>query len=130
MEIESQLAAAKHMSMHRKRRRWGLGRGHGHAETGKPSSSQVLGAARRAELISGRLTLRRAPAGEELCVTSLAEDTGHAQRLRELGVFEGQRLRVLSAGNPLICQVGDCRFGMCRRMADCILVERVTPRSA
>jgi Fe2+ transport system protein FeoA len=54
---------------------------------------------------------------------SLAGETGHAQRLRELGMFEGQTVRVVTAGNPLICQVGDCRFGMCKRLARCILVE-------
>lgn len=80
--------------------------------------------------VNSCLTLRRAPVGQELCVTNLGGEVGQAQRLRELGVFEGQHVRVLSAGNPLICQVGDCRFGMCRRLADCILVEPVLQRAA
>jgi Fe2+ transport system protein FeoA len=110
------------------RRRWGFQRGRDGLTTG--GNPDLIGSPRRAELLSGRLTLRRAPAGQELCVTSLGEESGHAQRLRELGMFEGQHVRVLSAGNPLICQVGDCRFGMCRRLADCILVEPVVQRTA
>lgn len=69
------------------------------------------------------LTLERAPSGQVLCVTSVRGEPPHAQRLRELGMFEGQRVRVLSAGNPLICQIGDCRLGMCQRLARCVLVE-------
>lgn len=116
------------MGMHqrkRTRRRWRLGRGrvrHGHMP-------EFNGSGKQSE-VNSCLTLRRAPVGQELCVTNLGGEVGQAQRLRELGVFEGQHVRVLSAGNPLICQVGDCRFGMCRRLADCILVEPVLQRAA
>lgn len=50
-------------------------------------------------------------------------DDGHTQRLRELGLIEGRTVRLVSNHDPLICQVGDCRFGMCRRLARCVLVE-------
>jgi len=76
-----------------------------------------------AEPRNGELTLAHAPVRVELCVTAVGGENGHAQRLRELGLFEGQRVRVLASGNPLICQIGECRFGMCRRIARCILVQ-------
>jgi Fe2+ transport system protein FeoA len=124
MEIESQLVRT-HMgtSGKRMRRRWGLGRRRARR------SLDTISTPGRAEENASRLTLPYAPAGIDLCVTSL-DANGHTQRLRELGMFEGQRVRVLSAGNPMICQVGDCRFGLCRRLADCILVERLPQVSA
>ncbi len=45
------------------------------------------------------------------------------QRLRELGLLEGRTVRVVSSRDPMICQVGDGRFGLCRRLAQCVLVE-------
>lgn len=68
-------------------------------------------------------SLAGAPAGQDLCVRNLDGDVLYNQRLRELGMFEGQTVRVVTAGNPLICKVGDCRFGICQRLARCILVE-------
>ena len=47
----------------------------------------------------------------------------HDQRLRELGLLEGRTVRVVSTRDPMICQVGDGRFGLCRRLAQCVLVE-------
>jgi len=107
----------------RMRRRWGWGRHR------TQRSSNTVEKSCRAEISANRLPLPHAPAGIDLCVTSL-DANGHTQRLRELGLFEGQRVRVLSAGNPMICQVGDCRFGLCSRLADCILVERLPQVSA
>jgi Fe2+ transport system protein FeoA len=70
-------------------------------------------------------SLASARAGEEVCVQAVSADTCHARRLRELGLFEGKTIRVLASGNPLICQVGECRIGICQRLARCVAVELV-----
>jgi len=54
-----------------------------------------------------------------------AYDGCHAQRLRELGLLEGRTVRRVTNRDPLICQVGDCRFGLCRRLAQGVLVEPI-----
>lgn len=65
-------------------------------------------------------------AGDEVRVCSFRNgDLTQTQRLRELGVLEGRTLRIVTNHDPLICQVGECRFGVCRRLARCVMVERV-----
>lgn len=65
-------------------------------------------------------------AGDEVRIRSfLSGDLSQTQRLRELGVLEGRTLRIVTNHDPLICQVGECRFGVCRRLARCVMVERV-----
>lgn len=61
--------------------------------------------------------------GESVRVHAVRTDEGQTRRLRELGLLEGQVIRVLSSGDPLICQIGDCRFGVGRLLARSILVE-------
>lgn len=63
--------------------------------------------------------------GENCRVRTVFGKDGEMKRLRELGLLEGKTVRVVCANEPLICQVGDCRFGLCQRMARCIMVERV-----
>jgi Fe2+ transport system protein FeoA len=77
-----------------------------------------------------RLTLAAAPARLDLRVHLVSGDNGHAQRLRELGVYEGRTIQVLLKGNPLICRIGDCRFGLCHRLARHITVELVADSGA
>jgi Fe2+ transport system protein FeoA len=62
-------------------------------------------------------------AGQRVRIHSLDDRESQAQRLRELGMLEGRTLRVVSNSDPLICQVGECRLGVCRRLAHCVLVE-------
>ncbi|GMU20294.1 MAG: hypothetical protein AMXMBFR13_03910 [Phycisphaerae bacterium] len=62
-------------------------------------------------------------AGDEVRIHAVRADQGQTQRLRELGVLEGRTLRIITNSDPLICEVGNCRFGVCRRLARCILVE-------
>lgn len=45
-----------------------------------------------------------------------------ADRLRDLGFREGIRVRVISRSDPMICQVGNCRVGLCRTLAKCVMV--------
>ncbi|GMV95978.1 MAG: hypothetical protein AMXMBFR83_03470 [Phycisphaerae bacterium] len=61
--------------------------------------------------------------GDELRIHSVRADNHQTQRLRELGVLEGRRIKVITNNDPLICEIGESRFGVCRRLARCILVE-------
>lgn len=71
------------------------------------------------------LPMTVALAGQEVRIHSVRTDEQQAQRLRELGILEGRTIRVIANHDPLICQIGECRFGVCRRLARSILVEPV-----
>lgn len=43
-------------------------------------------------------------------------------RLREIGICEGHVVEVLRTGDPLICRVGTSRMGICRRLAEHVLL--------
>ena len=71
-------------------------------------------------------SLAAAETGQELRIRAVQSYNGcHAQRLRELGLLEGRTIRIVTNHDPLICQVGDCRFGLCRRVAQGVLVEPI-----
>jgi Fe2+ transport system protein FeoA len=63
------------------------------------------------------------------CVNPVTGDLGDgvtcesADRLRDLGFREGIRVRVISRSDPMICQVGGCRIGLCRSLAKCVMVS-------
>ncbi len=61
--------------------------------------------------------------GRSVLVTHVASESGDIARLRELGIDHGRRLRVVQLGDPIICQVGECRIGLCRRLARCVYVD-------
>ncbi|MCS7022157.1 MAG: ferrous iron transport protein A [Gemmataceae bacterium] len=50
-------------------------------------------------------------------VTEVAAPSTIAQRLAELGVRTGSRIRVLQAGTPCLLDVGGCK--LCLRADDC-----------
>jgi Fe2+ transport system protein FeoA len=75
---------------------------------------------------SGFWTLTEAATGDLMRVRAIRGANGLTQRLRELGVLEGRSLQVISSNHALICRVGDCRFGMPRRLADCVELEPLT----
>ncbi|MCS7271888.1 MAG: ferrous iron transport protein A [Gemmataceae bacterium] len=50
-------------------------------------------------------------------VTEVAAPSAIAQRLAELGVRTGSRIRVLQAGTPCLLDVGGCK--LCLRADDC-----------
>lgn len=68
------------------------------------------------------LPLATIRAGEDVRVSAVCGCKRRAQRLRELGILEGQTIRVVLANDPLICQIGDCRFGLSRRLARSVMV--------
>jgi len=45
------------------------------------------------------------------------------QRLRELGLCEEQRIKLLLQDRSVVCQVCNVRLGLCGRLADAIWVE-------
>lgn len=67
-------------------------------------------------------TLRRGESGK---VRDLSEGSD-MDRIREIGLGAGTRVSVISEGDPLVCEVGECRFGLCRQLARCILVDSDT----
>lgn len=75
----------------------------------------------------GRLSMAIARAGEQVRVCGLRGTNGHTQRLRELGLMEGRTVRIVASDDSVVCQIGDCRFGLCRRLARCVIVEPVAP---
>jgi Fe2+ transport system protein FeoA len=61
--------------------------------------------------------------GQAARIRAVRGERGHSRRLRELGMLEGKTVRIVAHGNPLICEVGSCRFGLCRSLACCVEVE-------
>ena len=64
-----------------------------------------------------------AQAGDEVRVCAVRGGGCQRQRLRELGLIEGKTVRIVANGGSMICQIGDCRFGLCRRLAYYVMVE-------
>ena len=78
-----------------------------------------------------RLPLAAARVGQEVLVCAVRGRDRQTQRLRELGILEGRTIRVLANSDSMICQIGDCRFGLCRSLARSVVVElRAVPRMA
>jgi Fe2+ transport system protein FeoA len=76
-------------------------------------------------------SLATAEAGRDFLIRAIqVGNPRQCRRLRELGLLEGRIVRVLARRDPLICLVGDCRLGLCRRLASGILVEAVGGRQA
>lgn len=71
------------------------------------------------------MSLAQVPVDQEVCVQDIRGDSTQGQRLRELGLFEGRHVRMMAPGDPMICKVGECRLGICRRLACCVLVEPI-----
>jgi len=57
-----------------------------------------------------------------MAIVRCVSDNPDAPRLRELGFASGKCLRVLRNADPLVCQLGDTRIGLGRRLARCIFV--------
>ena len=71
-------------------------------------------------------------AGSVVCIKQLDTSPEITHRLRELGLREEQRIRLVSRQSTYICQVCNARLGLSEQLADNIMVERVTapPRAA
>jgi Fe2+ transport system protein FeoA len=61
--------------------------------------------------------------GASVRIKHLACDDDMAKRLREMGLGEEQKIKVLTRENTVICQVCNARLGISTRLADKILVQ-------
>jgi Fe2+ transport system protein FeoA len=73
------------------------------------------------------VSLERLRPGEWADVAEVFGEPGWADRLAELGLFTGCRLRVLQAGWPCLLQIGGGRLSIRGAAGTRILVRRVTP---
>lgn len=66
-----------------------------------------------------------AKCGQCACVTQLLADHDEAERLRDMGIYEGVTVTVLREGDPLLVRIDDCRIGLGRAAAEKIMCELV-----
>lgn len=71
--------------------------------------------------------LNRVKAGTVVCVRELAASQDVSDRLRELGLGEDSRIRLVSHQDSVICQVCNARVALSRKLAEAILVEPLSP---
>jgi Fe2+ transport system protein FeoA len=69
--------------------------------------------------------LSRVEAGTVVCIKHLSTTPDVTSRLRELGICEEQRIKLLARESNFICQVCNARLGISQELADAILVEAV-----
>ena len=67
--------------------------------------------------------LSRVKAGTTVCIKELAASPEVRDRLRELGLGEEQRVKLLSSEANVICQVCNARLALSEKLARAILVE-------
>jgi Fe2+ transport system protein FeoA len=63
--------------------------------------------------------------GAVVCIKQLSTTPEVTGRLRELGLGEQQKIKLLSRQSNFICQVCNARLGISEQLADSILVEPV-----
>jgi Fe2+ transport system protein FeoA len=69
--------------------------------------------------------LNHVSAGTTVCIKELAASPELRDRLRELGLGEEQRIKLLSSEANVICQVCNARLALSEKLAKTILVEPV-----
>lgn len=67
--------------------------------------------------------LSHVEAGMVVCIKQLTAQPAVVDRLRELGLGEEQRVRLISRHPSLICQVCNARVALSQDLANAILVE-------
>ena len=63
--------------------------------------------------------------GEVVCIKQLNLPLEYSNRLREIGLSEGHKIKVISCRNNFICLVYNSRFCLGMELINSILVERV-----
>ena len=71
--------------------------------------------------------LSKVRAGTSVRIKQLLASPDQCQRLRELGLCEEQRIKLLLRDRSVVCQVCNVRLGLSGRLADSIWVEPITP---
>ena len=72
--------------------------------------------------------LSRVKAGTLVCVRELAASPDMVSRLREMGLGEDQKVRLLSQDSIVICQVCNARVAIGQELARAIFVEPLSTR--
>ena len=67
-------------------------------------------------------------AGDVVCIKELAAAPDVQSRLREMGLGEQQRVKLISRDSSYICQVCNARLGISKQLAEAILVEPVSAK--
>ena len=67
--------------------------------------------------------LSRVKAGVVVCIKELPTPPEVRSRLREMGMGEQQKVKLLSHDSSIICQVCNARLGISRQLAESIFVE-------
>lgn len=74
----------------------------------------------------GLLGLDRCPVGATVQIVEFTEpDDDDDCRLRELGLYEGAQVKILSNGDPVVLMLLGTRFAVCRRCAGHVAVALV-----
>ena len=63
--------------------------------------------------------------GQLVCIKELAAAPDVQARLREMGLGEQQRIKLVSRNSSIICQVCNARLGISKKLAEAILVQHV-----
>ncbi len=69
--------------------------------------------------------LSRVQAGVTVCIKQLSTAPDVTDRLREMGLCERQKIKVVARQSSFICQVCNARLGISQELADAIWVEAV-----
>ncbi len=67
-------------------------------------------------------------AGTVVCIKQLSAPHEIKDRLREMGLYEEQKIKLVSRDGHLICQVCNARLGISRELGNKILVEPLPAR--
>lgn len=73
----------------------------------------------------GVCPLSKVQAGATVCIKELLTSPDLKNRLREMGMCEEQRIKLLARDSNYICQVCNARLGISHKLADAIFVEHV-----
>jgi len=71
--------------------------------------------------------LSRVQAGAVVCIKALSAAPDVSDRLRELGLCEQQRIKLVARQSNFICQVCNARLAISGKLAEAIMVEPVVP---
>jgi Fe2+ transport system protein FeoA len=74
--------------------------------------------------------LNHVKAGTTVCIKELVASPETRDRLRELGLGEEQRIKLLSSEANVICQVCNARLALSEKLAKTILVEPLPSATA
>jgi len=75
----------------------------------------------------GVCPLSKVKAGSTVCIKELLTSPDLRARLREMGMCEKQRIKLLTRDSNYICQVCNARLGISHKLAEAIFVEHVAP---